>query len=103
VHAGGGQGWKSAPVQGTQKIEETGNVLSAIESQGFRKKRASAPDYLKLIQILREMNWGLNDTSSRKPRLGVAKGQPEGSAVTGKTRKPWAVNPLKDVEPKTAT
>ena len=29
------------------------------------------------------------DTSSRKFRLGGTKGQPEGSAVTGKTRKPW--------------
>ncbi|MCX6326341.1 MAG: hypothetical protein NT144_06790 [Bacteroidia bacterium] len=32
---------------------------------------------------------GLNDTSSRKFRLGGTKGQPEGSALTGKIRKPW--------------
>jgi hypothetical protein len=31
----------------------------------------------------------LNDASSRKFRLGGTKGQPEGSAVTGKARKPW--------------
>jgi hypothetical protein len=37
---------------------KTGNVLSTIESQGFREKRASAPDYLKLVQILREMTSG---------------------------------------------
>ncbi|HEY5469292.1 MAG TPA: hypothetical protein VIK07_02090 [Bacteroidales bacterium] len=30
----------------------------------------------------------LKDTSSRKSRLGGTKGQPEGIAVTGKTRKP---------------
>jgi hypothetical protein len=29
-----------------------------IGSQGFRKERASAPDLLKLIQILREMTSG---------------------------------------------
>jgi hypothetical protein len=28
---------------GVQEIEETGNVLSEIESQGFREQRASAP------------------------------------------------------------
>ena len=32
----------------------------------------------------------LNDTSSRKSALKRTKGQPEGSAVTGKTRKPGA-------------
>jgi hypothetical protein len=32
---------------------------------------------------------GLNDTSSPKSALKRAKGQPEGFAVTGKTRKPW--------------
>jgi len=31
----------------------------------------------------------LKDTSSPKPALKRAKGQPEGSAVTGKARKPW--------------
>ena len=31
----------------------------------------------------------LKDTSSRKSALKRAKGQPEGSAVTGKARKPW--------------
>ncbi|HUX56978.1 MAG TPA: hypothetical protein VMV77_08395 [Bacteroidales bacterium] len=31
----------------------------------------------------------LNDTSSRKSALKRIKGQPEGSAVTGKTLKPW--------------
>jgi len=31
----------------------------------------------------------LKDTSSRKSALKRTKGQPEGSAVTGKTRKPW--------------
>jgi hypothetical protein len=49
---------KWTPVQDTQQIDETGNVLSTINSQGFRKKRASAPDFLKLIQILREMTSG---------------------------------------------
>jgi hypothetical protein len=36
----------------------TSNKVSTIKSQGFRKKRASAPDFLKLIQILREMTSG---------------------------------------------
>jgi hypothetical protein len=31
----------------------------------------------------------LKDTSSRKSALKRTKGQPEGSAVTGKTGKPW--------------
>jgi hypothetical protein len=46
-------------LKNTQQIDETGNVLSTIKSQGFRDKRASAPDFLKLIQILREMTSGL--------------------------------------------
>jgi hypothetical protein len=77
---------KWTPVQDTQKIEETGNVLSAIESQGFRKKRASAPDILKLIQILREMSSGPEGRFVPEiPSQDRIKGQPEGYAVTGKT------------------
>jgi hypothetical protein len=38
---------------------KTGNVLSTIKSQSFRKKRTSVPDFLKLTQILREMISGL--------------------------------------------
>jgi hypothetical protein len=34
----------------------------------------------------------LKDTSSPKSALKRAKGQPEGSAVTGKTRKPWVAD-----------
>ena len=48
--------WTS--VQDTRKIDDTGNVLSAIESQGFRNEWASAWDSLKLTQILREMTSG---------------------------------------------
>ena len=68
---------------------KTGNVLSMIESQGFSKWRASAPGSLKLIQYPSgNMYQRLNDTSSRKSVSKRTKGQPEGSAVTGKTRKP---------------
>jgi hypothetical protein len=35
------------------------------------------------------VQWSLKDTSSPKSALKRAKGQPEGYAVTGKTRKPW--------------
>ena len=68
---------------------KTGNVLSMIESQGFSKWRASAPGSLKLIQYPSGNKYQrLNDTSSRKSVSKRTKGQPEGSAVTGKTRKP---------------
>jgi hypothetical protein len=42
-------------------------------------------------------NQSLNDTSSRKSPLKRTKGQPEGSAVTGKTGKPKAA--VKDFDP----
>jgi hypothetical protein len=32
-----------------RRSTKTGNVLSAIKSQGFRKRKASAPGYLKLM------------------------------------------------------
>ena len=71
------------------KSPKNGNVLSEIESQGYRIRRASAPGYLKLIQYPSgNMYQRLNDTSSRKSVSKRTKGQPEGSAVTGKTRKP---------------
>jgi len=69
---------------------ETGNVLSEIESQGFRIQRASATGNLKLKRYPSgNALQRLNDTSSTKSALKRAKGQPEGSAVTGKTWKPW--------------
>jgi hypothetical protein len=51
------------------KIEETGNVLSTIESQGLRKQMASATSDLKLVTnpsggVYRS----LKDASSRKSR-----------------------------------
>jgi len=69
----------------TRQIDETGNVLSTIESQGNRNKRASAPELLKLIQILREMMSG--PERHFVPEIQSqdwTKGQPEGSAVIGK-------------------
>jgi hypothetical protein len=52
------------------KSTKTGNVLSEIESQGFRLRRASAPDYLRLLQYPSgNMYQRLNDTSSRNPGL----------------------------------
>ena len=72
------------------KSTKTGNVLSAIESQGFRIRRTSVPGYLKLMpDPPGNKQQRLNDTSSPKSALKRAKGQPEGFAVTGKTRKPW--------------
>jgi len=73
-----------------RKSTKTGNVLSAIESQGFRLRRASAPGYLKLMPgPSGTVQQRLKDTSSRKSALKRTKGQPEGSAVTGKIRRPW--------------
>jgi hypothetical protein len=57
-----------------------------IGSQGFRKERASAPDLLKLIQILREMTSG--PERHFVPEIWSQdriKGQPDGYAVTGTT------------------
>jgi hypothetical protein len=72
-----------------RKSTKTGNVLSAIESQGFRKRRTPVPGDLKLMpHPSGNEQQCLNDTSSRKFRFGGKKGQPEGSAVTGKTGKP---------------
>jgi hypothetical protein len=72
------------------KSTKLGNVLSAIESQGFRRKRASVPDFLKLIQILREMISGPEGHFVPEiPPQDGKKGQPEGNAVTGNTGKPW--------------
>jgi hypothetical protein len=69
---------------------KTRNVLSMIESQGFRILRASAPGKLKLMPSPPgNAHQRLKDTSSRKSASKRTKGQPEGSAVTGKTRKPW--------------
>ena len=48
------------------KSPKNGNVLSEIESQGNRIRRASAPGYLKLMQYPSgNMYQRLNDTSSR--------------------------------------
>ncbi len=75
-----------------RKSTKTGNVLSAIESQGFRTRRTSVPGNLKLMpHPSGNEQRCLNDTSSRKFRFGGTKGQPEGSAVTGKIGKPRAV------------
>jgi hypothetical protein len=72
------------------KSTKTGNVLSAIESEGFRLRRASAPGYLELMpHPSGNEQQSLKDTSSRKSALKRTKGQPEGHVVTGKTRKPW--------------
>jgi hypothetical protein len=76
---------------GVQKIEETGNVLSEIESQGFREQRASAP---KGTENERDTRKGddiisLKDTSSRKSRRKAGKkGLPEVCDVTGITGRP---------------
>jgi hypothetical protein len=81
---GGLSKWTS--VHDTQQIDETGNVHSTIGSQGFREKRTSVPEFLKLIQILREMT---SEPEGRfVPKIlsrDRTKGQPEGYAVTGKT------------------
>ena len=68
---------------------KTGNVLSMIESQGFRISRVSAPGYLKL-RLFPSGNWQqrLNDTSSRKSASKRAKGQLESFAVTSIIGKP---------------
>jgi len=73
-----------------RKSTKTGNVLSAIESQGYRLRRASATGYLKLLpDPSGKGHQRLNDTSSRKTCLGRKNGQPDGSAVTGKAGKLW--------------
>jgi len=52
------------------KSPKNGNVLSEIESQGYRIRRASAPGYLKLIQYPSGNKYQrLNDTSSPNPGL----------------------------------
>jgi hypothetical protein len=67
-------------------VLENGNVHSTIESQGFREKRTSVPEFLKLIQILREMTSGPEGRFVPEIRSqDRTKGQPEGYAVTGKT------------------
>ncbi|MCJ7447407.1 MAG: hypothetical protein MUO72_06940 [Bacteroidales bacterium] len=67
-----------------------GNVLLATELQGFRKGRASARNNLKLMpNPSGNAHQRLTDASSRKSCFGGTKGQLEGSAVTGKTGKPW--------------
>jgi hypothetical protein len=72
-----------------RKSTKTGNVLSAIESQGFRIRRASAPGFLKLLpHPSGDELQCLNDTSSPKSALKRTKGKPESFAVTGKTGKP---------------
>jgi hypothetical protein len=74
-----------------QKIDETGNVLSEIESQGFREQRASAPKGTENEVDFRkgDNNICLKDTSSRKSRRKAGKkGQPDGSTVTGITGRP---------------
>ena len=68
---------------------KTGNVLSTIESQGFRIQRAPATSKLKLMPAPPgNVYQRLKDASSPKSASKRTKGQPEGSAVTGKTRKP---------------
>jgi hypothetical protein len=53
-----------------RKSTKTGNVLSAIESQGFRIRRASAPGSLKLMPPPPGVaQQSLKDTSSRKSAL----------------------------------
>jgi hypothetical protein len=52
-----------------RKSTKTGNVLSSIESQGFRIRRASAPGYLKLMpDPSGKGHQRLKDTSSRNSR-----------------------------------
>ncbi len=87
---------------GVQKIDETGNVLSEIESQGFREQRASAPKGTENEGDSRkgDDNICLKDTSSRKSRRKAGnKGQPESSAVKGITGRPGvAGKPLRRKE-----
>jgi hypothetical protein len=67
---------------------KTGNVLSEIESQGFREQRASAPKGTENEDDSRKGDnlICLNDTSSRKSRRKAGKkGQPDGDTVTGIT------------------
>jgi hypothetical protein len=67
---------------------KTGNVLSTIESQGFRIPKAPAHSKLKLMPSPPgNAQQRLKDASSQKSASKRTKGQPEGSAVTGKTRK----------------
>ena len=83
-------GLKDLVSQMSGRSAKTRNVLSMIESQGFRILRASAPGKLKLMPSPPgNAHQRLKDTSSRKSASKRTKGQPEGSAVTGKTRKPW--------------
>src|SRR5664280_811667 len=50
------------------KSPKNGDVLSEIESQGYRIRRASAPGYLKLmLNPSGNMYQRLNDTSSPNP------------------------------------
>jgi hypothetical protein len=81
---------------------KTGNVLSEIESQGFREQRASAPKGTENDDDSREGDKTicLKDTSSRKSRRKVGtKGQPEGSAVTGIAGRLWVAGiPLRREE-----
>jgi len=73
------------------KSKKTGNVLSTIESQGFRNWRASAPDELKPEHYPS----GNCNGAWRTFRPGNfcretgKNGQPEGYAVTGTTQTPW--------------
>ncbi len=74
------------------RSQKIGNVLSAIGSQGFRKQDFG-PDFLKLIQNLRELNSGPEGHFVQEVPASAGKnGQPEGSAVKSKTGKPRAAN-----------
>ena len=67
---------------------KTGNVLSTVESQGFRIQRAPATSKLKLIPSPPgNVHQRLKDASSRKSASKRTKGQLEGFSVIGKTGK----------------
>ena len=85
---------KWTPVQDTRQIDETGNVLSTIQSQGIRRKRASARNFLSWSGSFGKRHQQPEGHFVPEVRSQErTKGQPEGHAVTGITRKPWVEYP----------
>ena len=90
---------KGTLVPDVQQVSENRKRSFKDWVTGLQRKRASAPDYLKLTAISSgKWHQSLKDTSSRKSASKRTKGQLEGSALTGKTGKPWVAKPGFDQE-----
>lgn len=81
------------PVQDVQQIGENRKRSFNDWVTGLQEKETSVTISRNWYDSFGNWSQGLNDTSSRKSRSGGKKGQPEGSAVKGRSGKPRAVEP----------